>query len=55
MTKDKKKAINFGLILGVIGTLAGIFLIVQGNYFLGVSGGIARIGLTIISYKTTKF
>ena len=53
MTKNKKTS-NLGLYLGILGTLAGIYLIVQGDYLVGVSGGIASAGLVYINYKALK-
>ncbi len=50
----EKKGYNWGLIMGVIGTIAGIFLIVEGDYLIGISGGIASAGLAYISYAKSK-
>lgn len=53
MQNSNKKS-NLGLYLGVLGALAGIFLITQGDYLIGISGGIASAGLAYINYKAKK-
>jgi len=53
MQKNKKKY-NFGFYIGIIGALAGIFLTIQGNYFLGVAGGLASAGLAVMNYRATR-
>ncbi len=50
----RKNEINWGLILGIAGAIAGIFLIVQEKYAIGISGGVASVGLIYISYTKSK-
>ena len=51
---NKNKKSNLGLYLGVAGALAGIFLITQGDYLIGISGSIASTGLAYIDYKAKQ-
>ncbi|WP_350287250.1 hypothetical protein [uncultured Croceitalea sp.] len=54
MTKNKGKGAKMGMVIGIIGFLAGIFLVIQENYLIGISGGIASAGLAWINYNATK-
>lgn len=54
MEKKKKNTFNLGLIIGIAGTLAGIYLIIAGDTFFGICGSIASAGLAYQSYVATK-
>lgn len=54
MEKKKKNTFNLGLIIGVAGTLAGIYLIITGDTFIGIFGSIASAGIAYQSYITAK-
>ncbi len=49
-----KKNLNLGLVLGIIGTIAGILLIFMENYLIGIFGSIASAGLAYQSYNSKK-
>lgn len=54
MTSQKKKVFKLGLLLGIVGCLAGILLIVEGKYFIGIAGTIASTGLALMQYKANR-
>lgn len=54
MEKNKKKGYNLGLILGILGFLAGVYLVIEGDYVIGIAGGIASAGLAVMNYKAKK-
>ena len=48
MSENKNKPLKVFLVtIGAIGTIAGIFLEVNGNKIMGISGSIASAGITI--------
>lgn len=54
MTSQRKKVSKLGLLLGILGCLAGILLIVEGKYFIGIAGTIASAGLVLMQYKANR-
>jgi hypothetical protein len=54
MNSQKKKSINLPLIIGILGTIAGVFLIFSDNSFIGFFGAIASAGLAYKGYKDSK-
>ena len=54
MKKNNKSIPTFMLTFGIIGTLAGIFLIFGGNKLIGISGSIASASLAIKGYSDYK-
>jgi uncharacterized membrane protein YkgB len=50
----KNNEVKMGLTLGIIGFIAGIFLIFFGNNLIGIFGSIASAGIAIKSYKGLK-
>ncbi len=51
MSESQKSKFNFGVIVGLLGTIAGIYLIIQKDWVIGISGTIASAGLAYISYR----
>ena len=51
---NTKKNFNLGLILGILGAIAGILLLFMGNYLIGIFGSIASAGLAWQSYNSHK-
>ncbi len=48
MSENKNKPLKVILVtIGIIGTIAGIFLAVNGNKIMGISGSIASAGIAI--------
>lgn len=43
-----------GLIIGIIGFIAGIFFLFSKQYFIGISGSIASAGIAYKSYSDLK-
>lgn len=52
-TKNKKSA-NLGLIIGVVGLIAGIILMFGESWRIGVFGSIASAGIAYKGYKDSK-
>jgi hypothetical protein len=53
---DTKKGItpNVGLILGILGFIAGIALLFGKNWFIGIFGSIASAGIAYKGYRDLK-
>ncbi|MCE2612790.1 hypothetical protein LVD13_07385 [Flavobacteriaceae bacterium D16] len=54
MSKKRKFSPNLGLIIGVIGFVAGIGLLFTESWFIGVFGAIASAGLAYKGYQDSK-
>ncbi len=54
MNEKKGTILNLGLIIGVIGFLAGIGLLFSESWMIGVFGSIASAGIAIKSYQDRK-
>ncbi|NJB71861.1 Kef-type K+ transport system membrane component KefB [Saonia flava] len=54
MNKNKVNASKMGLIIGIIGFIAGIFFLFSKQYFIGISGSIASAGIAYKSYSDLK-
>lgn len=54
MSKKNKKAANLGMILGLLGLVAGIFLMFGEDWITGVFGSIASAGVAYTGYKSSK-
>ncbi len=50
----KNNGAKTGLTLGIIGLIAGIFLIFSGNNLIGIFGSIASAGIAIKGYTDLK-
>lgn len=50
----EKQGISFLGIIGIMGIFAGIFLIVQGDWVIGICGSTASAGITYLSYRNPK-
>lgn len=46
-----KSSFNLGLIVGILGTIAGVALLLTGQTFLGFFGTIASLGLAFQGYR----
>ena len=54
MNKEKKRTTNLGLIIGVLGLLAGIGLMFSESWLIGVFGSIASAGIAYKGYQDSK-
>lgn len=54
MKNDNKNPYSMGLILGILGLLAGIGLVFSKSYLIGIFGSIASSGLILKGYKDMK-
>ena len=54
MSKKNKNSVNLGLILGILGFIAGIGLLITENWFIGIFGSIASAGLAYKGYQDSK-
>nr|WP_321235298.1 hypothetical protein [uncultured Psychroserpens sp.] len=54
MTKKKKSSANLGLVLGIVGVIAGIGLLFTESWFIGVFGAIASAGIAYKGYQDLK-
>ena len=57
MDKNKNNASKVGLVIGIAGVIAGMFLLFSEEWFIGISGTVASAGLAIKGYidlKSTK-
>ena len=54
MSKKKKKSINLGLIIGLLGFIAGIVLMYEGEWIIGIFGSIASAFVAYLSYKNLR-
>lgn len=54
MKNDNKNPYTMGLILGILGLLAGIGLLFSKNYLIGIFGSVASSGLILKGYKDIK-
>lgn len=50
MNKSNKSVTNLGVVIGVLGVIAGIALLIQENWVIGISGTISSAGLAYYSY-----
>lgn len=53
MVKNKNNG-KLALIIGILGTVAGIILITQDNMMIGIFGTIASLGVTFKGYQDYK-
>lgn len=51
MNKANKKKVNLSLILGILGFVAGIFLLFTESWLIGVFGSIASAGMAYKGYE----
>ena len=49
-----KNKLNLGTVLGSIGVIAGVLLMIGGNWFVGLFGSIASAGLIYHGYRDYK-
>ena len=54
MEKTKRNWEKLFLGVGIITVVSGIFLVVEGNYLIGISGSIVGIGLVFQNIKQLK-
>jgi hypothetical protein len=54
MKKNNKNTSIFGITIGVIGFLAGLFLIFSGQTFIGIAGCLACAGVAIKGFKDVQ-
>ena len=54
MEKKKKREFNLGLIVGIAGVVAGIYLLFAGDTLIGIFGTIASAFLAYQSYTTAQ-
>lgn len=54
MDKNKQNGSKLGLIIGIAGAIAGVFLILSEEWFIGIAGTVASTGLAIKAYKDLK-
>lgn len=50
----KNNRLNFGLVIGILGIIAGIFLLFSEIWFVGVFGTIASAGIAYRGYQDFK-
>ena len=51
---NKKNSINIGLVIGVLGFVAGIILLFTESWLIGIFGSIASAGIAIKGYQDMK-
>lgn len=51
---SNKSSVNLGLVLGIIGFIAGIGLLFTENWFIGLFGAIASAGIAYKGYQDSK-
>ncbi len=54
MKKNKNNESKIALTLGILGIIAGVFLIFSGNNLIGIFGSIASAGIAIKGYNNLK-
>jgi uncharacterized membrane protein HdeD (DUF308 family) len=54
MSERNKRSAKLGLILGVLGLIAGIILLFGDSWLIGIFGSIASAGLTYKGYQDSK-
>ena len=54
MSKENKKSANIGLIIGVLGFIAGVILMFGESWFIGIFGSIASAGIAYKGYQDSK-
>ena len=54
MENKKKATFNLGLVIGVLGMIAGIGLLFTESWFIGLFGGIASAGIAYKGYQDLK-
>ncbi len=54
MSKENKRQINLGLIVGTFGFIAGIGLLFTASWLIGIFGSIASAGVVYKGYQVSK-
>ena len=54
MSKKNKLSANLGLIIGVLGIIAGIWMMAEENWMIGIFGTIASAGIAYKGYMDWK-
>lgn len=54
MNKKHKKTTNLGLIIGILGFIAGIGLLFTESWLIGIFGSIASAGLAYKGYQDSR-
>lgn len=54
MINKQKTSANLGLIIGSLGLLAGILLMIEAQWFIGIFGSIASGGIAYKGYQDSK-
>lgn len=54
MSKKNKTSMNFSLIIGILGFVAGIGLLFTESWFIGIFGSIASAGIAYKGYQDLK-
>jgi len=54
MNENNRKPSKMGFIIGIIGFIAGVFLVFSGQTLIGLAGSIASLGIAIKGYKDLK-
>jgi len=54
MDKNKTTASKMTLTFGIIGCIAGLFLLFSENYMMGIFGAIASVGIAVKGYGDLK-
>ena len=54
MSQSSKTKLNLGLIIGIMGVIAGIVLLFMGNWLIGGFGAFASAGIAFKGYQDMK-
>ncbi|OEJ99998.1 hypothetical protein [Roseivirga misakiensis] len=54
MNDKQKSSANVGLVIGIMGFIAGVILTFSDNWQIGLFGGIASLGIAIKGYQDIK-
>lgn len=54
MDKKNKTSLNLGLIIGILGVIAGIGLLFTESWFIGIFGSIAGAGIALKGYQRSR-
>ena len=54
MSKTGKNTVNLGLVIGIMGFLAGIGLMFTESWLIGIFGSIASAGVAYKGYQDSK-
>ncbi|WP_297764021.1 hypothetical protein [uncultured Muriicola sp.] len=54
MSKINRSNLNLGLILGILGCIAGIGLLFTDSWLIGIFGSIASAGIAYKGYQDSK-